>query len=438
MSQSTSKQRMYQRILISLLLPLVLLAAYSGYQVYHISNDRADIKDHYMEANSIMHGILNMNNWREDIKTMVETQIQEFDLTKEQDSLLRAQISDLLHEMLREAQQQVESKNGIIDNGLKRWLVKSIANWDNLHESVPDFTETIVNELTKEESKERLKALATSKFEELANTVYDDTLADYLNDIYTIYGKSDLVNFNAEVKARADQMAKQAWQYSYIMLVIVGVFLLLWLLLSKAPYLKIPLFIMSVLLALCILGTGLSSPMIEIDVRISKIDFHLLGQDIKYEDQMIFYRSKSILQVVHLMLQSTRVDSLVVGFLILAFSVLLPVSKLISALLYLVGNPKIRNNKIVAWLVYKSGKWSMADVMVVAIFMSFVAFDGILDAQLQFVEYDTEQMTSIGTNLTSLRPGFILFVVYVLFGLILAAILKQMDKKNLLLHTNTK
>lgn len=423
-----ANHRTKQSLLFLVLVPLLVLAAYCGYQVYHISNDRADIKDDYMEANSIMNGILNMNNWREDLKEIVVRQIDEFELTEKQDSLLRVQVSDLLHATLDEAKQQVESEDGLFDNRIKRFLVSSITNWDNLHQSVPDFTEAIITKLTKEESKEDLKAIAISKFEELANTIYDDTLATYLENIYSGYGKNNLIRFNKEVKVQTDAMAQQAWTYTYILLGLVGLFLLLWFPAKKVSYLKKPLFVLSVALALIVLGTGLSSPMIEIDVRISKIDFTLLNQDIKYEDQMIFYRSKSILQVVHLMLQSKAVDSLLVGFLILAFSVILPISKLLSTQVYLLGKPSWRNNKIINWLVYKSGKWSMADVMVVAIFMSFVAFDSILDAQLQFVEYDTDQMSSIGTNMTSLRPGFILFVVYVFYGLILATILKTMLK----------
>ena len=73
----------------------------------------------------------------------------------------------------------------------------------------------------------------------------------------------------------------------------------------------------------------------------------------------------------------------------------------------------------------KSGKWSMADVMMVAIFMAYVGFKGILDNQLQDLNMHTDYLTSIATNQTSLQPGFILFVSYVLFGLVLAVILKE-------------
>jgi len=92
---------------------------------------------------------------------------------------------------------------------------------------------------------------------------------------------------------------------------------------------------------------------------------------------------------------------------------------------FLIGKSKWRHNAVVKWLVFKSAKWSMADVMVVAIFMSFVGFSGILDTQLQILNMETQSVSSIATNLTSLQPGFIIFLAFVLYSLILSAILKK-------------
>ncbi len=427
MNQPKSTFTARQLLFALLLLPFLAFTAWWGYQVYHVSNERADMKDDYMEANSIMHGIFNVNNWRESFKSIIKTQIEDFELTPRQDSVLEQQVSSLLHKMVEEAESQVEEGGGIIQGKLKRWAVDVFVDWDNLHEGVPGFTATIMEELTSEESKERLKILALDKFNEYADKIYDDTLATRLMDIYTRYDQQNLAAFNQAVAEETQALGRRANTYTYYILSVLAFFLLLWGVTYKWPELRKPLFFMSVLLALIVLITGLSSPMIEIDARIQKIDFVLLDEHIEYEDQMLFYRSKSILQVVGIMMESARFDSKAVGFLILAFSVILPVSKLISTQLYLLGGKIFRRNKIVGWLAFKSGKWSMADVMVVAIFMSYVGFDGIMDNQLKLVERHTEQVTSITTNLTSLRPGFILFVCYVLYGLILAAILQKIS-----------
>jgi hypothetical protein len=73
----------------------------------------------------------------------------------------------------------------------------------------------------------------------------------------------------------------------------------------------------------------------------------------------------------------------------------------------------------------------MADVMVVAIFMAYIGFKGILDSELGKMNEDmnTDRIASIATNKTSLQPGFILFIAYVLFSLILSVILKRISPK---------
>ncbi|WP_417591024.1 paraquat-inducible protein A [Owenweeksia hongkongensis] len=426
---SEKKSTLKQIILVVCLIPLLALTAWWGYQVYSQSNERSDIKDDYMEANSIMHGIFSVNNWREEFKNIITNQIEEFDLTPKQDSILRVQINSLLNSMITEAKNQVKEDDKTLGKKIRRWAINTVVDWENLRERVPGFTESIVEDLTSEESKERLKIFALDKFNEYADQIYDDTLTTYLQSIYTKYDLENQAAFNEYVVEQTDAMEDDVNQLALSMLAVVGFFLLLWALAYKFPELRKPLFFMSVLLALIVLVTGLASPMIEIDARINKVDFVLLGEHIYFDNQMIFYRSKSILQVVSLLFQSPRIDSKMVGFLVLAFSVILPISKLISTQIYLLGKGALRKNKIIQWLAFKSGKWSMADVMVVAIFMSYVSFDGILDHQLEYARVETETLTSLATNLTSLQPGFMLFLTYVLYGLILAAILGKISPK---------
>ena len=72
----------------------------------------------------------------------------------------------------------------------------------------------------------------------------------------------------------------------------------------------------------------------------------------------------------------------------------------------------------------------MADVMVIAIFVAFVGFQGILGPEMARITRDTSSMRSVATNETSLQPGFILFLSFVLYGLILSLILTRITKKN--------
>ena len=79
----------------------------------------------------------------------------------------------------------------------------------------------------------------------------------------------------------------------------------------------------------------------------------------------------------------------------------------------------------------------MADVNVVAIFMAYIGFKGILDSQLSSLNMQTDSLASISTNETTLQPGFILFVAFVLFGMILSVILQRITKAETTLQPTT-
>ncbi len=264
------KTTVRQVILIICLIPFLIGTAWCGFNVYQESNARSDIKDDYMDANSIMIGIFSVNNWREEFKSIITKQIEEFKLSESQDSILREQVSSLLNSMITEAKSQVQRNDKTFEKKLRKWAINTVVNWDNLRERVPGFTESIMQDLTSEESKERLKSFALDKFNEYANQIYDDTLTTYLQDIYGKYDLDNRKEFNEFVVQKTDKMEDDVYNLSYIMLAVIGFFLLLWILTYKAPYLQKPLFFMSVLLALIVLITGLASPMIEIDARISK------------------------------------------------------------------------------------------------------------------------------------------------------------------------
>ena len=61
--------------------------------------------------------------------------------------------------------------------------------------------------------------------------------------------------------------------------------------------------------------------------------------------------------------------------------------------------------------------------------MAYIGFKGILDSEIgkMNVDMNNQYATSISTSKTSLQPGFILFIAFVLFGLILSEILKRIS-----------
>jgi hypothetical protein len=56
-------------------------------------------------------------------------------------------------------------------------------------------------------------------------------------------------------------------------------------------------------------------------------------------------------------------------------------------------------------MVFKTGKWSMADVMLVAIFMAYIGFSEIAGEQLRQLEGMTTNMEVLTTNKSNLQIG---------------------------------
>jgi hypothetical protein len=424
--------KILQRVLLlAFLVPLVVLAAWGGWRIYDISNHRAEIKKDYSTLNNINYGLLSVNAWRDHLVRVVTHRIDDFEFSEGQEDTLRHELEHALHAVLNKADNMMDKKQKTVKGKIAKFAVKTFVNEEKVHQRVPEFAQTIVNELKKPANKEKLKGLAREKLSDFGAVTYDSANdVQRAKDIMAKYNVDSVATFNAFVGTELDKMQQQNYVFTYGILGMMVFFLALWWLLRKQTALYTPMFVMSVLLALVVLITGLTCPMIEIDARIKHMSFMLIGERITFEDQVIFFQSKSIVDVVHILINTGKFDSMAVGILILVFSVLFPIAKLLSTKMYLLGNERWRKNKFIAFFAFKSGKWSMADVNVVAIFMAYIGFKGILDSQLAHLNRKTESLASISTNDTSLQPGFIVFVGFVLFSLMLSVILKRITEKS--------
>ncbi len=405
---------------------LLVIASWSAWQVFTLSSKRAEIKADYTTLNNITNGLLSVNAWRDHLIKVVTNRIDDFEFSRAQEDTLKAEIEVVLHALVNKADSIVDKKQKTVGGKLKKMVVKAFVNEEKIHAQVPAFAETIVNELKKDKNKQKLKFLIKSKLQDFGSLTYDS-----INDVargellLEKYGVSDLLAFNQQSQMGLMKLQNENYFYTTIIVCIMIFFTSLWWLLRNQHATHTPFFTICVLLALVMLAVGITAPMIEIDARIKEMSFLLIGEKITFHDQVIFFQSKSIVDVVRILIETRKFDSSMVGILILIFSIVFPICKLLSTKVYLLGNEKWKRNRLINFFAFKSGKWSMADVNVVAIFMAYIGFKGILDSQMESINIKSESLASISTNDTSLQPGFVLFLAYVIFGLILSVVLKK-------------
>ena len=423
----TTTQQLLRVLFLVVFLPVIYYAYQCGLNIYSYSKERAQLKHDYSEANSIVNGLLSVDRWRDNISEIVMTQINEFTLTQQQEDTLQAEVNKILNNMISQADSMINQKQTSVGGKLKKFAFNTFVNVDKIRAQVPAFSQSIINEVKRPRTKERLKFVAREKLQELAAKTRDSVevqVSDF-DKILIRYQAQTLGELNKEIAIRSEALQDNTYDKAFTLIGLLIGFVILWRFLRYWPMMYTPMFVASVLLALVVLITSLFTPMIEIDARIQKMSFLLIGKHVEFTDQVLFYQSKSIMDVIRILINTHKADSVLVGVLILAFSVLFPIAKLLSTEIFLMGRARWTRSGIVRFFAFKSGKWSMADVMVVAIFMAYIGFKGIIDSQLENINLETKTVKSIATNHTSLQPGFILFTSFVMFSLLLSVILKR-------------
>lgn len=135
-------------------------------------------------------------------------------------------------------------------------------------------------------------------------------------------------------------------------------------------YLSLSLLVISIF---CLL-VGIFTPMMEFAVFGTDIKIGGLEMFTTFNGRTYFlYQVKSIVGLIGILFSE---GSYLVGVAILLFSIVLPVTKLVISLLQ-IFSPKVAKNKTGNFITNYLGKWSMADVFVVALLLGFFAVSSL-------------------------------------------------------------
>jgi transcriptional regulator NrdR family protein len=429
-AKQTSKRFNIPKILLILVLSALLIGeGYCGFRLHELSKKQEQLKRDYADMNNIMLGLFSIEQWQGKIESIIIHQVKNLDITPKQKKELQKEIEGVIIALIDKAEALVtKPEKKSLRGKLVKFAVKNFVDIDTIKKKVPGIAKTIMNKVDNPTTKKQLSTMAVQKLDQIDDIAFiDSTLksnAAKINKVYSRYHVADRNTFNNKIEEGLKKIKTATYAYSIAILAGIVIFLMAWWIFRKRKPLHATLFVLSLLFAFVLLGVGLTASMIEVDARINTLDFVLLGQHIIFTDQVLFFQSKSILDVVTILINGTAIDSIAVGILILIFSILFPIMKLSSTGIHLLGRKKLAENKVVKYFAFQSGKWSMADVFVIAILMAYIGLNGLLESQLHNLKTPVNSLTLISTHNTALQPGFIIFIAFVLFGLVLSTILK--------------
>ena len=406
---------------------MLVIAILLGVKLFANSKITHRLKADYFKVNQLKYGLLDAHNWTTQVNNILNDKICSFTLESKDEKVLKEQLNGVLNTLFDEVDHVLHKKQDKAKDKIKFKVINTFFDIDHFRKEIPKFSSSIIQEINKTKNRDKVKDLLQDKVTNLLVSV-SDSIINEKDEVLLCYKCSSIDEFNEKLKLTDDQIEEQQHNDGYYLIFILISVLTLWLILLKIKVLYTTAFLYSVLISFVTLFIGINLPMIEIDARIGQLNLNVLDAHIIFNDQVIFFQSKSILDVIRILISNTKIDSVFVGCLIFVFSVLFPVSKLICSVLYLYF--KERSNTFIKYMAFKSGKWSMADVMVVAIFMAYIGFQGILNSQLEKIQTNTAAVNLLTTNKSSLQIGFIVFVSFVLFNLLLSLVLKKITHKS--------
>lgn len=419
-----------------LIIVSVILLSTVIYKVTHLIENGTIVKaqkSDYAHLHSVQYGLFNSKVWTDKISVIVEQKIDEFEFTKSSRLEIKTYVEAILDALIVEAEKEVRKKNkkrGFFDSivgSTKQMVTDSLVDFKHLRSRVPEFTDKVIDELEKPDNQAILKTVLKEKLQQFtANNVMQPVNMAQFDAILERYETKDYAACSSKLDREIEELNNKIDEDT-ILILGLSVLLIIFIVLQGTLLKSASLILLSVT-SVTLLIPGLMLPMLDIEAKISKLHFLILDKQVIFTDQILFYQSKSIYDLVLLLMEEDEFKMIFVGVLLTTFSIIFPTLKLLSTTLYYYSKNVIGNNPVTRFFALRSTKWSMADVMVVSIFMSYLGLDGVVSNELEKLEEISDPINIITTNGTSLQVGFFLFLGFVVASFVLSILADNAGK----------
>ena len=401
------------------------------------------------EINNVGYGLLDADQWVTRLAGVVERRVNAFELTEANRPQIKRAVEQVLNGLVAEVEKALHRRNqkvggswadqlkGALQQGVQDLLI----DFGDLHRKVPQYAEMVVQELAKPEAKRQIKEQLLAFMQSAAGSTFAKTDRSRLQALMAAYGCAEVSACELAISARIEAARVPVLQQLAGLFTLIG--LLFTVCLDPRPSLaaaapgpdrasppprpgldQFRLFLLTGA-TLILLAGGILTPLIEIEARIAELSLQVLGEPVTFSNQVLYFQTKSIFDVVSILARTGAADMILVAVLLVTFSVIFPALKVVATYLYYYDYRGLRRSPVVRFFALNSGKWSMADVMVIAIFMAYIGFSGLVGSQLGALRRANAALEVLTTNGTSLAPGFFLFLGFVLASLLLSTILEN-------------
>ncbi len=329
-----------------------------------------EYKEDLAEINKVNYGLFNVRLWKQEAMRVFENRISQFEISDKAYRQVEVELEKYLHGINKEYIESGKIFSNIFADAEKKPEVNKVflkLIKDNtapqiknlqIQKYIPDMAVQLAGELKKQEP--QLRDIMRSELKKIL--IDNDSIKiDDPRDI--IYAKYGLTTQKATSELLNEKITLLRSEIEINVRLVFGIglgsFLLFWVLFTYSGQLATITFM--TVISVIMLVVGVSLPMIDLEALLNAFEMQVLGTSIGFDQQYIYYQSKSILDVTETLINSGGIDLKTVGYMVLCFSVIFPFIKLVLTVLYLFS-AKIRENRWVQNIIFYRSFLDVQDI----------------------------------------------------------------------------
>lgn len=276
-------------------------------------------KNDYAELNHVNYGLLSVEEWKRQITVIIAAEINKLYLSRTNERELRKHIKVLLNTLIDKVAKKIKEGNADSAEGwVKQSLINIFISLEDIKKGIPEYADAVIHEMTKPKTRSQIKTMLNDQLKQYSNQTFDTRDTSQMNRILLRTDSKDIesarIKLDKAISVKHNLITKEA-----ILLIILSAILFALSGFSKQP-LAPSRYILLILSLIILLIAGVTTPTIDMEAKISQMSFVLMGHPIHFENQVLYFQSKSILDVFWIMITHQDIQMKFVGVLLITFS----------------------------------------------------------------------------------------------------------------------
>jgi hypothetical protein len=277
---------------------IILALAILCHQIIINSFSNQKNKNDYAELNHVKYGLFSVEEWKRQLSVILAEEIDKLDMSTMNQRDLRKHIEALLNTLIDKVDKKIREENkGSAEGWIKQSFLNMFVSLQDIKKGIPEYANAVMHEITKSKTKGQIKSMLNEQLKQYFIETFNVQDTSQMSRILLRTDSTDIegarIKLDEAILAKHGLIVKEA-----VLLIVLSAILFALSGFSRQPLTRTR-YMLLVLVLIILLTAGVTTPMIDLEAKITKMSFVLMGHPVQFENQVLYFQSKSILDHDH-------------------------------------------------------------------------------------------------------------------------------------------